>query len=127
MDRVDAYEFLNTQFIRLAEEKGRSIAPVFGRRRGVVEYGEPPYSEISGDRWFSIYPETGQIDAQWNGLEPAHLQVFVDLDIHCIDLLWRLRCAWFNFDVDTVQAELDVRGVVTEARGKCPLSTQNGH
>jgi len=117
MDRVEAYEFLNAQFIKLAEEKNRPIAPLFGRRHGVTEFGEPPYSEITGDRWFSIFPETGQIDAQWNGLEPAHMQVFVDLDAHSIDLLWRLRCAWFNFDVDTAQAELDVREAVTEARG----------
>ncbi|WP_294121418.1 hypothetical protein [Sphingomonas sp.] len=109
MDDVEAYEYLNARFIEFAEEHRRPVAPMLGRRHSVVEMGSPPYIEVCIDRWFSVTPDHGMLDVQWNGLEPAHMQVFADLQSHPFDLFWRLRCAWFNFDVSLEQAEKDVR------------------
>lgn len=113
MNVVDAYEQLNRRFIELAEQEGRHIAPILGRTMRFVERGEPLYTEIWGDRFLSIYQESGELDPQWNGLIPAHLQVFADVQICSPELLWKLRCAWFDLSVDAEQADSEVREIVT--------------
>jgi len=112
MDRLEAYEYLNARFVEFAEAHQRPVSPVLGRRSGVAEMGSPPYLERCADRVFSISHEDGAIDAQWNGLDPAHMQIFADLLIHPFELFWRLRSAWFNFEVKAEQAEKDVLEIV---------------
>lgn len=114
MDQVSAYERLNRRFIDLAEAQGQEIRPALGRSRDLEN--SPVYFEIAGERWLSIYDEQGQLDPQWNGqVNPAHMQVFADLNVHDIDLLWRVRCAWMNFPADLDRAEKDVFAILQSA------------
>lgn len=109
MNALEAYDLLHARFVQLAEEHQIPAAPQFGRRASLVEHGSPPYLEVCADRWFSITLEQGTLDPQWDGQhDPAHMQVFADLDTHGIDVLWRLRCAWFNFNQSAQDAEADV-------------------
>ena len=111
MSVVESYERLNRRFIELAEAEGRRIAPILGRHGNFVEQGEPLYTEIWDDRWLSIYQEIGELDPQWNGLIPAHLQIFADVQLYSPELLWKLRCAWFDLSVDLEQADSEVREI----------------
>jgi hypothetical protein len=114
MDKPEAYDYLHARFVQLAEERQIPVAPQFGSR---ARLGSPPYLEICADRWFSITHEQGMLDPQWNGHhDPAHMQVFADLDAYKIDVLWRLRCAWFTFHMSAEEAEEDVLKIVKAAR-----------
>ena len=116
MNPLEAYDYLHAEFVDFAEKYRVPVAPQFGRRADVAEMGSPPYFEVCADRWFSITHEQGALDPQWNGHEgPAHMQVFADLEAHPIELLWRLRCAWFSFDVSAEKAEEDVLKIVKAA------------
>jgi hypothetical protein len=106
---VESYERLNRLVIELAEAEGRRIAPILGRHGNFAEKGEPVYTETQGNRWLSIYQESGGLDPQWNGLIPAHLQIFADVQLCSPELLWKLRCAWFDLSVDLEQADSEVR------------------
>jgi hypothetical protein len=112
VDLLEAYERLNRRFVDLAEQQGERIAPVLGRSTCFGEQGEPLYKELWGDRWLSIYQESDNLDPQWNGLIPAHLQVFADVQICSPEVLWKLRCAWFDFRVDVQEADRQVREIV---------------
>jgi len=119
MDRVDAYEFLNRRFATIAEEQGIYISPVLGRgqmvRKGVVPSYFETYDRIDQRRWFSIevwaYPLDVKAEPVSVGCAPHLLVLASDVERNA-DLLWNLRCAWFNFEVDWHRAEKDVRGLV---------------
>jgi hypothetical protein len=114
MDQASAYELLNRRFIELAEAQGQVIQPRLGRSRDLQD--SPVYIEVAGDRWLSIYHEQGTLDPQWNGqVDPAHMQVFADLGAHDTDLLWQLRCAWLNYQVDHDRAEEDLFAILQSA------------
>lgn len=118
MDALKAYDYLHAEFVKLAEERQLPVAPQFGRRANMGEIGSPSYFEDCADRCLSITHQEGTLDPQWNGHEdPAHLQVFADLDDYAVELLWRIRCAWFNFDGNTTeQAEENVLKIAKAAR-----------
>jgi len=119
MDRIEAYEFLNRRFAAIAEEHGIYISPVLGRgqmvRKGVVPSYFETYDRIDQRRWFSIEVWSNPLDVQAEpvpaGCAP-HLVVLASDIEHNADLLWNLRCTWFNFDVDYHQAEKDVRRLI---------------
>ena len=114
MDQATAYERLNSRFIELAEAQGQVIQPRLGRSRDLAN--SSTYFEAWQDRWLSIYHEQGTLDPQWNGqVDPAHMQIFADLDVHDIDLLWRLRCAWLNLRVNLDRAEEDLFAILQDA------------
>jgi hypothetical protein len=117
MDQATAYGRLNSRFIELAEGQGQVVRPTLGRSRDLQD--SPAYCETWQDRWLSIYNdhhEQGILDPQWNGqVDPAHMQIFVDLNVHDIDILWRLRCAWLNFRVDLNRAEEDLFAILRSA------------
>ena len=114
MNDLEAYERLNGGFIELAEAQGVPIRPTLGRKN--TDCLSPAYVEADQDRWISIIHEPGTLDPQWNGQhQPAHMQVFADLDAYDVDLLWRLRCAWLNYRVTTDQAEEDLFKVLETA------------
>jgi hypothetical protein len=116
MDAHEAYDYLHAQFVHLAEEHRIPIAPQFGRRANMVTFGTAPYFEVIGDRFFSIADERGALEAQWDGQrDPAHLKVFANLDACPIDILWHLRCAWFDFEVSLDEAEKAVLQVASVA------------
>ena len=98
MNDLEAYDYLNSRFIAFADEQQRPIYPVLGRKKGVADgLSGTAYQEVLAGRWFSISHDSrdkGSIDAQWNGLEPAHMQIFADLPAYDFELFWQLRCAW---------------------------------
>lgn len=119
MNQVEAYQFLNRRFIAMAEEQGVQFAPRLGRERMVRDGFGLPYFEIEGGvtdrRWFSIDVIAQGLDAQADPFQPdsePSMKIFAsDLEANA-PLLWKLRCAWFNFQVDWEQAEADVHGLL---------------
>lgn len=108
MDPLEAYDYLYNALVEVAEIERRSFGPLRGRRHSIAHLGSPPFLEILDGRWLTIAHTEGEFDVQWDAPDYRKLDAFANLEKIPIELLWKVRCAWFNSSVGAEKAADDV-------------------
>jgi hypothetical protein len=118
-----SYEFLRDKFLQLAEDLQIPISPTVGRSKA-AQIGSVIYYEWYYDRQFQVtlHPEAPiEFDYAYGGFpykgeEVPSLGIFVRDVTKTPDLLWKIRCMWFDFSRPVEEILEDVQEVLPGLR-----------